>query len=246
LPGGDPLASALHHLVLISRADEEEAILQFAGSHAEIREALARAAELNSSLGVPQLRILGRARTALLNYWPFLAQEPDISDADSQCAATLADLLQRETFYRSIPQIDQAADHLEKLYRHAFATSSNKCVETYTAALERLRSTEGWDRLDEDRQRLIAEPLACRTSSAIPDSTPIPQIRADIDACDKRLADAIAEVHRLIEGDRVVRVRVTGHFAAGIDTEEQLDAALGSLREECLHHIGKNKRVLIQ
>lgn len=246
LPGGDPLAAALHHLVLISRADEEEAILQFAGSHAEIREALARAAELNSSLGVPQLRILGRARTALLNYWPFLAQEPDISDADSQYAATLADLLQRETFYRSIPQIDQAADQLEKLYRHAFATSSHKCVETYTAALERLRSTEGWDRLDEDRQRLIAEPLACRTSSAIPESTPIPQIRADTDACDKRLADAIAEVHRLIEGDRVVRVKVTGHFAAGIDTEEQLDAALGSLREECLHHIGKNKRVLIQ
>ena len=67
-----------------------------------------------------------------------------------------------------------------------------------------------------------------------------------MDACDKRLADAVAEVHRLIEGDRIVQVKVGGHFKGGIDTEEQLDTALSSLRDECLHHIGKNKRVLIQ
>ena len=77
-------------------------------------------------------------------------------------------------------------------------------------------------------------------------TTPIPQLRADIDACDKRLADAVAEVHRLIEGDRIVQVKVGSHFTGGVDNEEQLDAALGSLRDECLHHIGKNKRVLIQ
>ena len=56
----------------------------------------------------------------------------------------------------------------------------------------------------------------------------------------------VPEVHRLIEGDRIVQVKVGSHFTDGVDTEEQLDAALGSLREECLHHIGKNKRVLIR
>ena len=50
----------------------------------------------------------------------------------------------------------------------------------------------------------------------------------------------------LIEGDRIVQVKVGSYFTGGIDTEEQLDAALGSLRDECLHHIGKNKRILIQ
>jgi hypothetical protein len=35
-------------------------------------------------------------------------------------------------------------------------------------------------------------------------------------------------------------------LSCGGDTEEQLDAALSGLREECERHIGAGKKVLIQ
>lgn len=51
---------------------------------------------------------------------------------------------------------------------------------------------------------------------------------------------------RLLDGTRLVRVSAAQFFAGGIETEEQLDAALQGLREECLTQIGAGKKVLVQ
>jgi hypothetical protein len=51
---------------------------------------------------------------------------------------------------------------------------------------------------------------------------------------------------RLLDGDRVVTVRLGGFFSGGINTEEQLDAALAALREECARHLGAGRKVLVQ
>ena len=246
LPGGELFTSSISQMEQISTANEEETILSFAGGHAKLKDALSRAADISKMIAEPQLLILSRARTVLNRYWPFLAGESATSDEDQQKADELAELMQRETFYRELPRIDQTSSHLGKLYRTAFSGAVSERCQGYTVAGEQLKSTSGWDLLGEEQQKKIADPLASRTTDDVPESTPIPQLRGDIDARDKRLSDAIAEVHRLIEGDRIVRVRIGGHFSSGIDTEEQLDAALGSFRDECLHHIGMNKRVLIQ
>jgi hypothetical protein len=51
---------------------------------------------------------------------------------------------------------------------------------------------------------------------------------------------------RIIEGDRVVSVSLSTFFAGGVETEEQLDAALAGLREECARLIGSGKKVLVR
>lgn len=246
LPGADFFTAGISQMEQISAADEEETILSFASSYAELKDALARAADIQSTIAEPQLQILNRAQRVLNHHWPFLAQESQTTDEDRECAEKLSDLMQKETFFKDLPNIDQHAGRLEGLYDAAFETAVQARSECYEAAVEHLTTTAGWDTLNEDVQQRIGMPLSSRTLSDIPKSTPIPQLRSDVDACDKRRTDAVAEVHRLIEGDRVVQVKVGGHFKGGIDTEEQLDTALGSLRDECLQHIGKNKRVLIQ
>jgi hypothetical protein len=75
---------------------------------------------------------------------------------------------------------------------------------------------------------------------------PIPQLRADRDACESRLKHAITELRRIIDGDRVVTVSVGSYFASGIETEEQLDAALDGVREECARYIGAGKKIIVQ
>jgi hypothetical protein len=246
LPGGELFSSTISQLEHISTANEEETILRFGGSFAKLKDALTRAADISQKIAAPQLQILHRAHTVLSRYWPFLSGESSTSDLDREQATELSDLMQRETFYRELPRIDQASAHFEQLYQTAFTQSVNTRKDCYTVAVETLKSTSGWEHLNEDRQTTIAEPLESRATAEVAATTPIPQLKADIDACDKRLSDAVAEIHRFIEGDRVVRVKIGRHFSSGIDTEEQLDAALGSLREECIHYIVKNKRVLIQ
>jgi len=246
LPGTDLFSSGISQMEEISTAGEEETILGFASGHAKLKDALARAADIQSTIAEPQLQSLSRAQRVLKQLWPFLSQEADTTDEDRECAEQLDDLMQKETFYKELPSIDQLAGRLEGLYDATFDNSIQSRAKCYTAAVEQLKSTAGWEKLVEDVRQQIGDPLVSRTSSDVPSTTPIPQLRADIDACDKRLADAVAEVHRLIEGDRIVQVKVGSHFTGGVDTEEQLDSALSSLREECVHHIGKNKRVLIQ
>ena len=246
LPGTDFISSAITQAEQFTTANEEDTILGFSGAHAQLKDALSRAADLNKSIAEPQLLILKRARTAIANHWPFLSTEPDTTDQDRQAADELVDSLKKETFFKQLPSIDQQSNRIVSLYQAAFHDSVQKRAGVYLGALDQLSATVGWDQLDEQRQALIAEPLAKLSKNEAPDNTPIPQIRSDIDAAGQRLADSIAEVHRLVEGDRIVRVKLASHFATGIDNTEQLDQALDSLRTECLHHIGKNKHILIQ
>ncbi len=75
---------------------------------------------------------------------------------------------------------------------------------------------------------------------------PIPQLRADRDACEERLRKAVAEVRRIIDGERLVTISVGSYFAEGIETDEQLEAALDGIREECSRLIGAGKKVVVQ
>ena len=51
---------------------------------------------------------------------------------------------------------------------------------------------------------------------------------------------------QLLEGERVVSLRVNQFFQGGIETEEQLEAAIEELRQACARHIASGKRILLQ
>ncbi len=245
LPGSEIFASAISQFNEMATSGEEEVILSFAGSHARLKDALLRAGDIAKSIGEPQIVMLTGAQKSLSKYWPFLCAEPSVSDDDRLVAKELEDLLQKETFYKELPIIDQHSSRIQKLYKELFsATVANRSIK-YKAALSRVNSIPGCGELDEERKERVTRELATRAADQVDESVPIGQLRADIDACEKRLSDAIAELHRLLEGDRIVRVNASQYFSNGIDTEEQLDDALKNLREECVHHIAKNRRILI-
>jgi hypothetical protein len=104
--------------------------------------------------------------------------------------------------------------------------------------------TPGWPEIDEDEQRRIAAPIE-RGMTGGKEHLPIPQLRAERDACDSRLKAAIAEVRRIIEGERLVTVSLGSYFGGGIETEEQLEAAIDGIREECSRLIGAGKKVIV-
>src|SRR5262249_32979460 len=115
----------------------------------------------------------------------------------------------------------------------------------YTVAFDRLVNTPGWLEIDEEERDRLAQPFV-RRQKRDDEQVPIPQLRADRDACEGRLRVAIAELRRLIDGERVVTVNVGGYFAGGVETEEQLEAALDGVREECARLIGAGKKVIVQ
>lgn len=245
LPGGTVLDSAIGQMKAILRGSEDNAIATFNTSHRSIKDAIKRALELEQVLSAPRLRDLDRARKAHGVLWSFLSQESDVTDELRTRATLLQDLLVRETFFRELPSIEQHTKAVETEYARREEEALDARVSAYTNAVDKLVKTPGWSEIDEDQRRRLAEPFERRTKRD-DEHVPIPQLRADRDACEGRLRAAVAELRRIIDGERVVTVSLSSYFAGGIDSEEQLDAALQGVREECSRLIGSGKKVIVQ
>jgi len=233
LPGAQVLQDALSQMRAIRNGKEDRAILTFNSAYKELKEAIKRAAELKTALIEPRLHDLERARKALGGVWSFLQQEENLDEVYQEHAQQLADLMARETFYRELPAIDQHTRSLEQEYHRCHEDAVKSRAAVYSEALVELKGTPGWEQLDDERRSVVVEALKSYVSVRDGDTVSIPQIRADIDACRGRLNKAIEEMVRVIDGQRIVRVSATTFFKGGIETEEQLDAALDGLREEC-------------
>jgi hypothetical protein len=244
LPGGAVLEDSIGQMKGILRGSEDNAIATFNTSHRAIKEAIKRAVELDQVLTEPRLHTLEQARKAQSSLWGFLETEPDITDEQRSRAVTLSDLLARETFFTELPSIEQHAKSIQADYARRFYEALDARVAAYTKALGELIMTPGWSEIDETQKRRLSEPFERRQRND-PENTPIPQLRADRDACEGRLRAAVAELRRIIDGERVVTVSVSSYFAAGIETEEQLEAALNGIREACARLIGAGKKVII-
>ncbi|MEI7768439.1 MAG: BREX system P-loop protein BrxC [Chloroflexales bacterium] len=246
LPGAHVLADALNQTRAIRGARQETAIQTFTGSAHQIQEAVRRAAELGDALNDPSLEALRAARVTLHRAWPFLRDEPDRDPTVTTAAEQLDDILRRETFYRELPAITQHAEQLRSAYgRHEYDAVQARAT-AYRQALEQLAAIPGWDKLDADQQARVAQPLRRLATADTGIGTPIPQIRADTDACPARLGAAVEQMLRLLDDVRLVRVSAARFFQGGIETEEELAAALDGLRAEVERLIGEGKKVLIQ
>ncbi len=244
LPGDAVLEEAIGHMRGILRGSEDGAIATFNASHTAIKGAIRRAAELAQALTEPSLRDLERARRALGQQWKFLEGEADVSDELRGRAKVLGDLLERETFFKELPAIEQNATAIGAEYERRFDAALAARAEAYGYALDVLKATPGWTELDGGRRQELAasfERLGRRESNG----ASIPELRADLAACDGRLQAAVMEVRRIIDGERVVTVKLGKYFAAGIENEEQLERAIEGIREECSRLIGAGKKIIV-
>ena len=244
LPGDAVLEEAVGHMRGILRGSEDGAISTFNASHSSIKGAIRRAAELNQALTGPRLRDLERARRGLGQQWSFLDQEVDVTEDLRGKAKVLGDLLQRETFFKELPAIDQHAKAIEVEYDRRLGDAVAARAEAYAKALAGLLATPGWSEIDEARRRELSSTFE-RCAKQEANGASIPELRADLAACEGRLHAAIMEVRRIIDGERVVTVKLGKYFAAGIENEEQLDQALEGIRQECSRLIGAGKKVLV-
>lgn len=246
LPGVEMLAGALTTIKDILQGTEETAIAEFNSSFQTIKDATKRARELNHVLTPKVVHDVVSARRALQTQWLFLDDEPDLDDDTRAAAEQLADLLNRETFFRELADIDASREAIEKEYDCRFREALAAKVDEYSTALERLVAMDSWPALDDDVRKEIARPLRQHADDEGLVATPVSQLRSDRDACRRRLQEATRRVHAVIDGDRVVPLNVRPYFGDGIESADQLEAALDGIREECERLIADDKKIIIE
>ena len=246
LPGVEVLAGALTPIMDILRGTEETAIAEFNSSFQTIKDATKRAGELNQVLTPTVVHDVVSARRALQTQWPFLDNEPDLDDDTRAAAEQLADLLDREAFSRELADIDAAREAIEKEHDRRFREALTAKVDEYSAALEQLVAMASWPALDDDVKEEVARPLRRHADDDGLVATSIAQLRSDRDACRSRLQEATKRVHAVIDGDRVVPLNLQPYFGDGIESADQLEAALDGIRKECERLIADDKKIIIE
>lgn len=245
LPGAEVLDAALDHMKTIQRGSEDVVIGEFNNSYQKMKDGIRRAGELNQHLTPAVIEDLQVARRVLLQQWPVLDSEPDLDQSIQDFADNLRDLLGRETFYRELADIDASRVAIEREHDRRHEDALQAKTAAYSTAIEQLVLTPGWTDLDDDTRSQISSPLRAHAETDRHKQAPIPQLRSDLEACASRLQKAIAQVHRVIEGDRMVTVDIRPFFRDGVEDVEQLDAALQGIREECERLIAANKKIIL-
>ena len=187
-----------------------------------------------------------RARKALELHWPFLQEEADLSDDKRRHGEKLIDLMAKETFFRGLPEIEQHTSALESEYKRRHEEAAQRRAEAYGEAVERLRSTPGWERLNEDQQKFVGDPFTSRATTDVATKMAIPLLRSEVAACSTMLSGAVEQIPEAGGW----RPDCTGQrfqlLQRGDRNEEQLDQALTGLKDQCLELIGEGKKVLVQ
>lgn len=246
LPGKEVLRCAIDEMRTIRTGNEERAILTFNASYRPIKEAIKRAAELGNALTEPRIYALKQARQVLERVEAYLKEEPEQQAIYEAETAQLRDLLERESFFKSFADIDQTTRALEDRYQQQHQAAVTARTTAYTEALRQLRATPGWEQLDADQQERVAHTLISRATADQATGVSISLLREQEMACSGLLNQAVAAMLELIDGNRLERVSLSSYFAGGIESEEQLDAALTGLRERCVELLGAGKKILMQ
>ena len=246
LPGHGVLQEAIDQMRAIRGGNEDDAITTFNASHKGIKEAIKRGSELKSVLTDPVRVALQQSKSILHDTWPFLEDEQDLPEGLADRAKTLTDVLARETFFRELTSIDEASAAIRSEYEKRFDAALTARVDAYKEALTKLHAHGAWSELNEEQQGRIERPLESRSGTTSASNDTVPFLRAELSACPQHYNNAVREMLELIEGQQLVTINATEFFTDRIETEEQLNTTLTTIKQRVEKLLGQGKKVLVQ
>ena len=244
-PGAVVLDGAIAQVRAIQRGTEEITIAEFNASHQTLKDGIRRAAEIESKLTPSAIADVEQARRSLQMQWRSLDGETDLDAAVRDDAELLADLLERETFFRELGEIERCAASIRAAYGERFHAGLAEKVHSYQQALAQLFDMPVWLELSPEAKEDIAAPLYVHANDTGAGEPSLAQLHADREACTSRLNAAITKAYALVEGDRIATVSVQPYFRGGVDDTEQLESALTGLRDECERLLADGKKIVV-
>ena len=233
---------------ILDNTDEPEACIgSFINSHTSIRDAIIRAAQINSKIDENAIASLEKARTVLRNTWPVLRKESYLDDSFREAASTLEEALKREQFFNSLVQISQLADLIESEYdaRHQVAYRERK--SKYEEAFVKLTESSDWTELDDEQKALLKTDFAPYLVEERNPQENLGKIKADIDACATRRDQLVEKLFSLISPtEEIETIDIRELMDTNITSDEELENFLEELRKQVQKLLSEGKSVRIK
>lgn len=250
LTGEETLYQALGALRRMRDEDDEAAIRALVESVEIVHKGLSRAKGIHSKVTPATEGLLEQARIARGGVAPVLRQRLEDAALPQDSIEKLESILSKETFFKELPALRTATSETLQVFGDLYEEAFQRRKDAYAAALEELEDTDGWAEIESAEQDSISRDLRAR-AEAEPlqepwrDTGQLALIDEQIRAAPAMLEEAQRELRKLLTPDAVT-ITVRGIVPAEIRGEDDLEAALRSIREAVEKELAQKHPVILR
>ncbi|MFH0996802.1 MAG: BREX system P-loop protein BrxC [Pseudomonadota bacterium] len=243
-------------LANIETGSADDCVTLLAGGAASLKEGRERIRKIADCLNEKGLATLQRARLAA-NEMSRLFQARG-QDEISEKGKELRELLQSETFFESMAQIEAKAQEIIAAYRELYKRTHVARSAQYQDAIEKIKGRKEWEQVPESMREPLLSPLASRScaESDFPETSlacntcraGVRQMESDIEALGGLFAKVASEIQRLTTPPeiKIERVRISEYFSGSFESADQVKKAVARLQDHLLKLLDEGVKIVVE
>jgi len=254
-------------LANIENGSADDCVNLLAGGATSLKEGRGRIRKIAECLNEKGLAILQKARLAVGEMTRQLEAHGEAEIAEK--GKRLRELLQSETFFESMTEIEAIAQEIMGTYRALYEKIHAERAKQYQDAVEKIKGRQEWEQVPESMREPVLSPLTSRacTESEFPDlpaATPaaqagmsltcnacrasVNQMESDIEALGGLFAKVVSEIQRLTTPPevKIERVRVSDFFSGSFESVDQVKEAVARLQDHLLKLLDEGVKIVVE
>lgn len=243
-------------LANIENGSADDCVNLLAGGAASLKEGRERIRKIAECLNEKGLATLQRARLAANEMSRTF--EARGQDEIAEKGKELRELLQSETFFESMAQIEKSAQEILTAYRELYEKTHTERAAQYRDAVEKIKGRKEWEQVPESMREPVLSPLASRSCAEndFPETSltcnacraGVSQMESDIEALGGLFAKVVSEIQRLTTPPevKIERVRVSEYFSGSFESADQVKKAVARLQDHLLKLLDEGVKIVVE
>jgi len=240
----------------IQNGSADDCVNLLAGGATSLKEGKERLRRIKEALDETGLATLRKARLAANDMTPVL--EAHGLDDIAAKGKELLDLLQSETFFESMEQIEELAQEISIAYRDLYDKTHAERSKQYQESIEKIKGRSEWEQLPDSMREPVLAPLTSRGCSDIdfPETrlvcdlclAGVNQMASDIEALGGIFAKVVSEIQRLTTPPevKIERVRVSEYLSGSFEKPDQIKEAVARLQDYLLKLLDEGVKIVVE
>jgi hypothetical protein len=248
-------------LANIENGSADDCVSLLAGGAASLKEGRDRIRKIGECLNEKGLATLEKARLAAGEMSRVLANSRQYAEGSRQWEEkgnALRALLESETFFAQMAEIENQAREISTAYRELYEKTHAERAAQYLDTIEKIKGRKEWDQVPESMREPVLSPLTSRGCSEndFPETSlacnacraGIGQMESDIEALGGLFARVVSEIQRLTTPPevKIERVRVSEYFSGSFESADQVKKAVARLQDHLLKLLDEGVKILIE
>jgi hypothetical protein len=234
----------------------EDCISILAGEGATLKQARETMQKIRNATTDKNLELLKTARRVSYQTWPVL-EAHGLNGELTDHARQLSDALTSETFYSCLDAMSTHLKPLGQAYASLYSELHSRRAASYQAAIEQLAGRSEWNQLSEEVRVALRSPLTSRAcaelnlpangSSCRKCSASVSEMESDLAALEGLKTQVLIRIQELTAPkEKVERVKLAAFFNNGLESEEDVEEAVGQLKSFLLKLMAEGVRIIIE